>query len=612
MSSKPLGQYSLVLYKQKAARIVKTGDKRITIELENGEQIRVRPKDVLFLHTGPVKDLADIRSSVEDSGELVTAWELLAGDTTSLQELTELAFGDNSLAATWTTWLAVADGLYFNGDPDKIIVSTAEQAEQEIALREARQQKLQAWDAFKQRVIEGSVVEKDSQYLQDVVELALGQREGSQILRVLGKEQTPENAHHLLLATGFWDSHVNPYPSRAGVDLSPATGTLPPLPEEIRRDLTHLLALAIDDEENEDPDDALSWEDGRLWVHIADVGALVAPGGAVDIEARNRGANLYLPEGTVTMLPREATRRLGLGLDDQSPALSFALDVTSDGRIRDIDIVPSWVRVTRWTYEEAEERLDEPVPSKLLEIAQYYESRRRQAGAVEINLPEVRVTVRDGIISIKPFEPLQSRMLVREAMLMTGETVACFAQAHNIAIPFTVQPPPDAALPKVDNLSAMFARRKMMRPSQPSAAVGRHSGLGMEQYAQVTSPLRRYLDLVIHQQLRAFLHGQTLMTQQEILERIGSTTSIQRDLRRAERLSRRHWTHSYLLAHPKWQGEGVVVEHHGRRHVVILPDLDLETDIYLLNTYPLDSRLRLEIQDVNLAYLETRFNHLTS
>jgi exoribonuclease-2 len=134
----------------------------------------------------------------------------------------------------------------------------------------------------------------------------------------------------------------------------------------------------------------------------------------------------------------------------------------------------------------------------------------------------------------------------------------------------------------------------------------------MDRYAQVTSPLRRYLDLVIHQQLRAFLQDQTLLEQQQIIERIGATASIQRDLRRTERLSRRHWTLVYLIQHPDWQGEGVIVEKHGRRYSTILPDLDLDTDLYLAAENMLNSSVLLTIQDVNLAYLNTSFTKVTS
>ncbi|NIV31737.1 MAG: ribonuclease II, partial [Anaerolineae bacterium] len=58
-------------------------------------------------------------------------------------------------------------------------------------------------------------------------------------------------------------------------------------------------------------------------------------------------------------LPLAASQRLGLGLAEVSPALSLALYLDAGGAVAGLEVVPSWVRVTRLTYEEAEARLDE-------------------------------------------------------------------------------------------------------------------------------------------------------------------------------------------------------------------------------------------------------------
>ena len=124
--------------------------------------------------------------------------------------------------------------------------------------------------------------------------------------------ESEENAHQLLLALGYWTATHNPHPARAGVDPTQPSAPIPELPDEPRRDLTHLAAFAIDDAGNKDPDDAISWDNGRFYIHIADVAALVPPDSPADLEARGRGANLYLPEGTITMLPSGVTAVLGL------------------------------------------------------------------------------------------------------------------------------------------------------------------------------------------------------------------------------------------------------------------------------------------------------------
>lgn len=607
MPEEELAINTLILYKNRPGRVADIGRKKIEIELPDGEMLSVRPKDVTVLHPGPLEDLAHLQPP--PNGEVKTAWELLAGERTTLAELSELAYGDFTPATAWALWQIVEDGLYFSGEVDRVKVHTAETVAQEEANREAKAAEVRAWQAFVKRVEAGHYAPEDSKYLLEVVELAWGQSTQSRVLNALGHGETPQNAHALLLSLGYWDAYQNPYPRRAGLPAHSPEITLPTLPEEPRRDLTHLTALAIDDEGSSDPDDALSLEDGRLWVHVADAAAMITPDSTADLEARSRAANLYLPEGTIRMLPDDATSALALGLQEVSPALSFGFTPGPEGELDQVEIVPSWVRVTRLTYEEVEERLDEQPFNELYNLARRYRERRLRAGAVEIDLPEVRIRLNEQEqVTIRPLPPLRSRELVREAMLMTGEAVARFALQNEIPIPFTGQEPPliDEAL-VAQTLSEMFALRRMMRPSQPLSTPAPHSGLGMPLYVQATSPLRRYLDLVVHQQLRAFLAGLPLLDEQEVMARVGEARAVSGSVRWAERQSNQHWTLVYLQQNPNWRGEGVLIERRGSRDLILIPDLALETELYDPAERPIGSALKLTLEQVKLAYLESYF-----
>lgn len=601
---------NLVLYKQRAARVISGGDKKIDIQTEDGQNLSVRPKDVLFLHRGPLRNFGELKPV---KGEIIAAWELLAGETTTLAELVELAYGDDTAANTWAAWQLITDGLYFSGAPEKVLAHSAETVDEIRAARAAKLAAEEAWEALLNRLRAGKHLAEDGPQLGDVVALAFEQRDNSRVLRALGREETPQNAHDLLLTIGYWDETVNPYPQRLGINITQPDCTLPDLPEEERLDLTDLVALAIDDEGSTDPDDAISWQDGRIWIHVADVAALVAPDSLADREARARGANLYLPEETIHMLPHDATALLGLGLQARSPALSFGLQLNDAGEIVDMTIAPSWIKVTRVTYEEAEERLTEPYFAELYQMAQRYGARRAANGAVELSLPEVKIRVSSDEILIKPLPALRSRDLVREAMLMTGEAVTHYAATHGLAIPYSTQDADSEIYTITDTtLAAMFAKRRMMKPSQYKSEPGRHTGLGMDQYAQATSPLRRYTDLLVHQQLRAHLRGEPVMDSQMLMERMAEASLSMRATRTAERLSNKHWTLVYLQRyalqhHAGWQGEGIVVEKSGNRNLVVLPELDLETDLYGRGEIALNQSLRVKVSDVNLPLLETRF-----
>ncbi len=620
----------LVLYKAAPARVIRLG-KKLQIELPDGETLSVRPKDIELLHPGPLEDLGALRleSFLTDAalGEMKTAWELLAGTTTSLAELAVLAYGTFSPATAWAAWQWVADGLYFEGAPNAVVARLPDDVARDVESRAARAAEEQAWEAAVRRFRSGQALAEDRRFLRDVEELALGRATRSRVLQQLGRAESPEAAHALLLELGHWDHTVNPYPQRLHLPTTPVTTVVPSLPDEERLDLTHLLAFAIDDEGNQEPDDALSIDGNRLWVHVADVASLIAPGSPADLEARGRGASLYLPEGTVQMLPERVIARCGLGLEEVSPALSIGLDLDGDSfspSAESVEIVPSWVRVTRLTYEQAEARLDEEPLLSLYRLASHHQARRDEGGAVWIDMPEVRIQVeRDeaspqGRVAIRPLPRLRSRELVTEAMLMAGTAVGRLALEESIPLPYTTQNPPRME-ERPRDIAGMFALRRNSYPSDYSLVPGLHAGLGLTLYVQATSPLRRYLDLVVHQQLRAFLKGEELLSSGEVLERVGAAMAVTDSVRQAERQARQHWTLVYLLQHPEWEGEGTLVElpgqqgRRGRRGVrgtVLIPELDLTVHVYLRQELPLNSPIRLGRPTVDLPALSVHLHVL--
>lgn len=599
-----------MLYKGRPAIVRQIDDKKLSIELSDGERVSVRPKDITLLHPGPSPHPRQLKTV---DGDPQTAWELLDGSHTTIAELSELAFGEYTPATAWSIWQLIADGIYFEGTPDEVVAHTPGKVAEIVAVRESKVAEEREWEGFISRVADGRVVVDDEKYLSDVIALALGRSESSRTLRRLDKTQTAETAHDLLLRIGRWLPADNPYPTRLNVATASPAFAIDPLPDEPRRDLTHLLALAIDDEGSGDPDDALSLEGDLLWVHVADVAALVTPDSPADVEARNRAANLYLPEGITRMLPDELTNRLALGLQPVSPALSFAIAPSPDGDFTLKEIVPSWVRVTRTTYESVETQLDESPFLELRQIAERNRTRRIAGGAIELELPEVKIKASvDGMVTIRPLPPLQSRALVREAMLMAGEATGRYGIAHELPLAYTVQEPPfeDSSLPTDltgARPSSMFAQRRLMQRSRPSTTPGRHAGLGLDVYVQITSPLRRYLDLLAHQQLRAHLDGKKTLDSAAVMLRIGTADAIAGAVRAAERLSNHHWTLVYLMQHADWQGEGVVVENRPGRDIVLIPSLAWETEIYRRPSRPLDSTLTLMVDSVDLANRMARF-----
>jgi len=596
MPDYPIVPCCLVLYKQNAALVSVVSDK-IEIQLVGGKRKRVRSKDITLLHPGPLSDLSNLHQPETDVEE---AWELVGEELTDIEELSELIYGEYTPISAWATWARVAEGLYFEGNPDRIQSRSRTQIDADIAKLEAKENAQRDWNDFLKRLKDRQPIESDFQRLGEVEQLAFKQTESSRILAALERSENPVSAHRMLVSVGRWSETYNPYPQRFSLPLENPQIECPELPEETRIDLTHLDSFAIDDEESNDPDDAVSLDNGRIWVHVADVAVLVPPDSALDLEARSRAANLYLPEGVTHMLPPGATTRLGLGLTDPSPALSFGFVLSAEGRPTDLKVTPSWVKVTRKSYTEAEALMEEQPFAELKRFAQMYREFRMRAGAVDLDLPEINMRVgADGEIRIRPSLPLTSRAMVTELMLMTGEATASFALENSIAVPFATQPAPDSPQQPVD-MAARFAYRRQMKPSKAKTLEAPHAGLGLSIYTRVTSPLRRYLDLVVHQQLRAFLSGQNPMSIATISERIGSSELASGKVRRAERMSNLHWKLIYLQRQPKWRGRGLVVEKQDQRITVLIPALALETKIRYSESADLNDELRLTVREVDV------------
>jgi exoribonuclease-2 len=601
-----IGEKSLVLYKNRPA-VVTARDEKITITLEGGETVKVREKDIELLHPGPVAKPEAVTSAAPE-GDVRGAWELLSGTTVPLKELAELAYGEWSAASAWASWLLVKDGLLFSGTPEAATARGEAEVAAEEAKRGEKARSAAERDAFLARLASNSVrLPDDAHLLQDVEALALGKTDKSRTMKDAGKGETPVDAHRLLLSVGYWTPEVNPYPSRFGKALASAREPIPPAPAEERLDLTGLRSFAIDNAWSSDPDDAVSLDGDVLWVHVADPAASVIAGSPADIEARGLGETLYLPEGSFRMLAEESLGHYALGLSETSPALSFKVALDADAAIAGVEIHRTTVRVERLTYGEADARAQEPALAPLFALADRLCARRIAAGAVTIELPETHMHVSGNDIAIDLIDRSRAADMVREFMLIAGAAAAKWAMRNLVPFPFVTQELGDLPAAPLPGLAGSYQLRRCMRPRRLQAAPGAHMGLGLAEYTQVTSPLRRYTDLVAHQQIRAFLQGKQPQTMDEVLERIAAGEAAAQAAVQAERASRSHWTMVHLARNKEAEWDAVAVDRRGNRTVALIPALGLETQISAKRELELNETFRVRVSSVKIPDLEATF-----
>lgn len=606
--SKTLQNNCLVLYKSRPAKVTEVTDK-ITILLDDKKSKRVREKDIAVLHPGPVADLTALNQQLTASQDrLEEAWELLLDEKFELSDLAELLFDSYTADTAWATWQTVSEGVHFEGKPEQLTTRSRESIEQELEAISRKQAQEQERLQFYEHIANATLDENDRKKLSEVEMLALAKTEKSNILKTLDVKQTKEAAHQFLINCGYWDAEFNPFPGRAGIDLSQPQLPVSELPEENRLDLTGIHAFAIDDEESNDPDDAISFDGDRFWVHVADVAALVTHDSAIDKLAASRAANLYLPEGLVHMLPQSITHQLGLGLQEISPALSIGFNINSENDPVDTEIKPSWIKAKRLSYREADQQLSGTF-ADIATICDNFRQKRLSQNAAEINLPEASVRIKDNDIIIKPFEKLGSRQMVTDAMLMAGQAVAQYCRENGIPIPYATQVEPER-IEQPSTTAEMYAYRRLFKASRTSLTPESHFGLGLALYTRATSPLRRYLDLVVHQQLRLFLAGKPVLSEAELSEKIMSVDQQSAAIRRTERFSNQHWKLAYLKRNPKWEGQAVVVEIGDRKTTIIIPELAMETKIRTRDSFRLNDTIRLRINEVDLPEQAAFFRYL--
>ena len=555
---------------------------------------KVREKDLVVLHEGPVSSLENLLSFSDEkmSSQIEEVYELLQSDSStenqpvSFEEISEYARNAFAADESWAFYSALLNDVHFALSTEDFkngkivfIPRSQEEIKQINQKKYEKEHESEIKAAFFERLKNRKLdLPSDAKYMGEVEAFALCKTEKSKVLAEAKIPQTVEKAHQLLIETGIWDITKNPYPTRYGFSFDSAREQLGKMPQEERLVLKDV-AYAIDGENSTDPDDAVSFDGKYLWVHVADPASSVEPDSSIDIAARDRGTTLYIPEGASRMLCESCLEDYALGLKNPSNALSFRIQLDEESQIVDCHVYKTTIQVKRLTYAQAELLKDSSEMKVFFEIARKNKARREKNGAVTIQMPEVSISVDKNTkkVTVEPEVKYESNEMVAECMILAGEGAAKFAFKNQIPFPFVSQDPPDFPPEIPSGWAGSFAKIKCMRKRSVGITPGRHSGLGVSFYSQVTSPLRRYGDLIAHQQLRAFIDKRHLLGKDEMLERVAAGDAASIAAKKASRFSDTHWKLVYLLQNPDNEYEGFCIDKRGNDALFLIPKLDMQT-----------------------------------
>ncbi|MDV6032670.1 MAG: VacB/RNase II family 3'-5' exoribonuclease [Phycisphaera sp. RhM] len=323
-------------------------------------------------------------------------------------------------------------------------------------------------------------------------------------------------------------------------------------PPADRLDLTGQLTLTIDPYDARDFDDAISLvreDEGRwrLWVHIADVGYFIHPGGKLDQEARQRATSVYLPDRVIPMVPEIISNHLAsLQPEKVRLAKSVEIEMTEDGTVIHSEVHNSVIRSDmRLHYRLVDQFLEAPdkyrekwgdaicdMLGDMHALAMMIRKRRFKRGAISMDMPEVKLELdRSGKVKgAYRTENTESHQLIEEFMLAANQAVATWLDDAGLKFLHRIHPPPErrklrqlshfvrdlrlgidsvesrfeiqnvldrvAGTPLEDAVN--FAVLKSMNKAVYGPQTDGHYALDMQHYCHFTSPIRRYPDLTVH------------------------------------------------------------------------------------------------------------------
>jgi exoribonuclease-2 len=248
--------------------------------------------------------------------------------------------------------------------------------------------------------------------------------------------------------------------------------------------------------------------------------------------------------------------------------------------------MPSLIRVSRQTtYEDVNSSLSkDPILSEMHRIAGLLREKRLSAGALELSLPELVVRFGpDGNLNLELIpQNSPSRFIVSELMILYNSMAARFCRDNSIPILYRNQPPPNEVVSRgeADFIFYAFQQRRKLNPIQISLSAGAHSGLGVDAYIHATSPIRRYLDLVVQRQIIPFCSGGSPTYGEKDLEeiRIGVDPVI-KQMERIKRNRLRYWVTKYLAQKKEMPLKAIVLDELKNKYRIILKDFLLISEM---------------------------------
>lgn len=498
------------------------------VEMPSGKRIKVRAKDVLlqFPSPEPTEFMVDAHA-IADEIDLDFLWEVAGQDEFAFADLGKEYFGHDPKpheAAGLVLKLHAAP-IYFyrKGKGRYKAAPEASLKAAQAGIEKKRQQGL-----VQAQYVEELKAHRLPEVMRPLVRQLLFKPDKNSIeYKALDAacNELQIAPQRLMLAVGGIQSAHDLHFSKFMFELFPkgagfpelAIPTMPALP------LADVRAFSIDDVTTTEIDDAMSvttLPDGtvRVGIHIAGPALGIKRDDAIDAIARQRLSTVYMPGDKITMLPDELVDSFTLAEGKACPAVSLyvTLDpadwsvISTESKAENVPIVAN-LRHNDLDEYVTEESLagglgDYPHKAEFAILWQWVQTleqgrmaKRESFGLrpEQNNRVDFNFYVEDDVVSIqrrKRGAPLDK--IVAELMIFANSSWGKLLHEHGV---------PGIYRAQGGGSGNGWVARMQVRMQTHAAP---HQGLGVDQYAWSTSPLRRYTDLVNQWQILACIeHG---------------------------------------------------------------------------------------------------------
>ncbi|VVE63365.1 ribonuclease II [Pandoraea anapnoica] len=510
----------------KAGTVLSQQGESYQVELPGGRRSKIKGRDVLlrFESPTPAELIAQAQAAAQDI-DMSFLWECAPADEFAFPVLASEYFGEGaSVAQQAGLALALqASPIYFRRKGRGQYQRAAqEQLEAALAGLARKQQQAELQQSYADQLIAGSLPDalkgKELQLLfrpdknalewkaLDAAAIALGKTH-AEVMLACGGIASPRAYHE----AAFLYEH---FPRGTGF---PDLGPTPLPPDDLP--LADVQAFSIDDSTTTEIDDALSVQllpDGllRVGIHIAAPALGITRGDAIDEIARVRLSTVYAPGEKITMLPDSVVQTYTLAEGGARPALSLYVVVKADTyeivttetraelvpisanlRHNELDAIITAETLADGSgdYPHKEElRLLWPFAQSLYD--------KRQAARVGYGLrPEVQNKTDFNFYVDGEHVTIKQRLRGAPLDLIVAEMAILANSRWGRLLA-------ECGVPGIYRAQRAYGVNRTRMQTSPAP----HEGLGVEQYAWSTSPLRRYVDLVNQWQLIACVrHGVT-------------------------------------------------------------------------------------------------------